>query len=333
MLGFLLLVGNPGPPLAEFREIVTAPDSVEFVELTLSLLKGYTIDLSDCFIVTPGCTTHFKEGATVEGDVPFVLDTSLLEAPISLPDSTGFIRMVGPEGIYGWLDYSPNERACGSRTRTPPPGQSSSSRGMGWRWWYYDATPTPGAGNDDMDADTNIIWGHVYDGETGQPIGGAQVDFGIDLGCFYPNYDTVHTESQPDGSYSVGAGVAPSYARVYVRHDGYGDWFMDSLDIPYNFVHLEQDIYLYSLGATEASSSPAPFLRLYPNPTPGLLKLSWLKGPQDVFIYDVLGREVKALPGELGYAEVNLPPGVYFVKRGEQRIRAIVKGPVYQGGE
>jgi len=78
------------------------------------------------------------------------------------------------------------------------------------------------------------------------------------------------------------------------------------------------------LGATEIGEN-ADYLRLFPNPSPGLLKLSWSRGPQDVFIYDVLGRELKALPGELGYAELNLPPGVYIVKRGEQRIRAVVR--------
>ncbi len=99
---------------------------------------------------------------------------------------------------------------------------------------------------------------------------------------------------------------------------------MDSLDIPYNFVHLEQDIYLYSLGTSE-SGEKTDYLRLFPNPTPGLLKLSWSKGPQDVFIYDVLGREMAALPGELGYAEVKLPPGVYFISRGKETIRAVVR--------
>ncbi|MGB9589296.1 MAG: hypothetical protein ACP5QG_06225 [candidate division WOR-3 bacterium] len=38
------------------------------------------------------------------------------------------------------------------------------------------------------------------------------------------------------------------------------------------------------------------FLKVWPNLTPGTLRISWSKGPADILIYDVMGRETDALP-------------------------------------
>ncbi|MEO0249990.1 MAG: hypothetical protein ABIN58_10780, partial [candidate division WOR-3 bacterium] len=221
-----------------------------------------------------------------------------------------------------WFEYGPNGSSCGQSSCAPPPGYSMAIS-PSLNWWYPDATPTPGADNDDWDADINTIEGVVFDAETGDPIQDAQLLFRGSMSICHPP-DTHLVYSGPDGSYW--SYIGPGWNRLIytISAPGY-DTLQDSLEYNCNWVHLEQDMYLNKTGVSESPGEEKAYLRLFPNPSPGLLKLSWSKGPGDVFIYDVLGREMRALPGELGYAEISLPPGVYFIKREEQTIRAIVR--------
>jgi len=313
---WLLLVGNPHWPIEVSEFYVGEMAEESWVEVT-----SYESALYGFRVVTSQCTVGIKPGSG--GDYRFVLDTSTLEGPLCLDAvSDTIIILDSLDQMWCWFEYGPEGSSCGQSSCAPSPGYSMAMS-PSLDWWYPDLTPTPGADNDDWDADINTIEGFVYDAETGDPIEGACLFFRGSMSLCHPP-DTHLVYSGPDGSYWTYIGPAYNALSYAVSAEGYST-LMDTIVYNCNWVHLEQDMYLTKTGTSESHGEERAYLKLFPNPSPGLLKLSWSKGPQDVFIYDVLGREVKALPGELGYAEINLPPGVYFVSRGEQRIRAVVR--------
>ncbi|MEO0140867.1 MAG: carboxypeptidase regulatory-like domain-containing protein [candidate division WOR-3 bacterium] len=314
---WLLLVGNPHMPIEVYEFYIGETAEESWVEV-----QGYVDSEESLKLVTSQCTVALKPGLNWD-DGLVVLDTSTLEGPLCFDPISDTIKILDTlDQVWCWFDYGPEGYSCGQSSCTPPPG-FSMAMSPNMNWWYPDPTPTPGAHNDDWERDTNTIEGTVRDAGTGEPIQGARVFFRGSMSlCHSPDTHLVY--SGTDGSYWTY--IAPGWNRLTytVSAPGY-DTLRDSLEYHCNWVHLEMDIYLNKTGTSESPGEEKAYLRLSPNPSPGLLKLSWSKGPQDVFIYDVLGREIKALPGELGYAEINLPPGVYLVSRGKERIRAIVK--------
>ena len=323
---WLLLVGNPSLPFY-INEIMVAPDSLEFAEMGSEFYQ----DMTGFKVITRSDTVQFKDGIVVDWGEIIVLDTSVLMGHLSLNDDMDTIKIVDPEGRDGYLFFnyspSPSYGSCYSAV-TPPGGLSAalfdSGDGFFAHYYYMDSTPTPGLPNDDRDGE-NRLYGLVLDQETGLPVSGATVYLHLQdhpCGYFYPQDLTDATDTA--GYYEIVYGPGRTLGIITTTAAGY-ETETDTLELPYNFVQIEHSIYLYPVDVAEGRGEPRPFLRLFPNPTPGLLKLSWSKGPQDVLIYDVLGREMTALPGELGGAEINLPPGVYFISRGKETIRAVVK--------
>jgi len=82
---------------------------------------------------------------------------------------------------------------------------------------------------------------------------------------------------------------------------------------------------LHYVGVAEGIARPGEYLAAFPNPSPGVMRLSWSPGPTPVVVYDVMGRVMENLPGEAGSANLSLPAGVYLVKRGDKTIRAVVR--------
>jgi len=322
----LVLLGNPAPEMM-VNELSVAPDTSEGIEIT-GVFGPY--DLSGWTVMTDLCTTAVKQGVIMDGcDQPFFINSELLEGELHLGDTAGFFKLVDTAGAI-WIDfeYYPGNESCEYGTVAPPWGWSASHFDNGISWYFYrDSTPTPGEPNDDLD--TNRIYGVVRDGETGDPILGAEVfvyltDYCCAYYWVYPRdyYDTT------DASGFFSMDICPTktnVALIWAEASGYAYSDTDSIEIVCNFVHIEHNIYLYPAGVTERSGDPASFLTVFPNPSPGILKLVWSPGPDPVAIYDVLGRSVKSLPGDLGEATISLEPGVYLVKRGNKTVRAILK--------
>ncbi|MEO0211463.1 MAG: hypothetical protein ABIN66_06370 [candidate division WOR-3 bacterium] len=329
-----ILLGNPLPPPIPINEFAVAPDSLERIELYNPTSRQ--IDLSGYSLWIWGhdfdTTLYVQEGVVIPPGGLVVLDESNLTGHPYLNDSAGGIHLTPPDtNVYTYfvVYYSPDWAYCHIPSSYPPPEGQSACAVFGESDWfissyYLDTTPSFGQANDDLGK--NTISGFVRNGVTGEPIGGAEVHVHLLYSpCFSEQLDYYDT-TDLDGTYYIELPMGRNRLEVRVNATGYYQYFHpETLLLPYNFYDLSLEIYLEPIVGQDEVISSGVFLKIYPNPSPGILKISWSKGPQDVFIYDVLGREIKALPGELGYAEINLPPGVYLVSRGKERIRAIVK--------
>lgn len=330
---FFILLGNPLPSPIPISEFAVAPDSMEKIELYNP--TNSPIDLSGYRVWIWGdgsYTLRVQEGVVISAGGIVVLDENNLTGHPYLNDSEGGIQVSSPDpNIYTYfmVHYSPDWAYCDIPSSYPPPDGQSACAVIGEPDWtfssyYLDKTPSFGQSNDDLG--TNTISGSVRNKLTGKPIQNAQVHVHLlYYPCFTDQRDYYDTTAE-DGSYHIELPMGRNRLEVRVNATGYYQYFHpETLLLPYNFYDLGLDVELEPIVGQEEGFSSGTYLRLFRNPTPGLLRLSWSKGPQDVFIYDVLGREMTALPGELGGAEINLPPGVYFISRDKETIRAVVK--------
>ncbi len=333
-MAFLILLGNPLPSPIPINEFAVAPDSMEKIELynpTISQidLSGYRVSISS---QEGSILLRVNNGVVIPPGGLVVLDETNMSGHPSMNDTLGEILISSPDtGSYNYflVMYSTSYIYCDIPSSYPPPEGYSACAVIGEHDWtfssyYLDETPSFGETNDDLG--TNTISGFVRDKSTGEPIQGAEVYVRLLLYPCFTNQRDYYGYTGEDGDYRIELPMGRNRLEVRVNAVGYYPYFHpETLLLPYNFYDISLDIYLEPLLGQEEGISSEAFLSIFPNPSPGLLKISWSKGPVDVFVYDVLGREAKSLPGELGYAELNLPPGVYFIKRGEQRIRAVVR--------
>ena len=333
MLLFILLE-NPLPPPIPIHEFAVAPDSLERMELFNP--TSYPIDLSGyrVYIWSHEGSTNLwvMNGVVIPPGGLVVLDENNLTGHPSMNDTLGGIQIASPDtGVYTsfLVMYSTGYAYCDIPSSYPPPDGQSACAVLGEQDWafssyYLDETPSFGQPNDNLG--TNTISGFVKDKSTDEPIQNAEVHVHLlCCPCFTDQRD-YYDYTEGDGSYYLELPMGRIELEVITSASGYYSYFHpETLLIPYNFYDLTLDIYMEPIVGQEEEIPSEVFLKIYPNPSPGLLKISWSKGPQDVFIYDVLGREVKTLPGEIGGAEINLLPGVYLVNRGEETIRATIR--------
>jgi hypothetical protein len=226
LLFALLVVASANPIMVKvINEFQIAPDDSERIELkyfqtpTLDTLFD-PLDLYGAHVITPAGTASIDTHLILPGNGFAVIDTSVLNGPFGLPDSTGFLKV-----SHGWLDTV----IYPSQVPAPPPTYSTAfyycyaydpyEGYIFYGDWYPDASPTFGGPNDDYPG--CVINGHVYDASA-QPITGAQIVVNASTGALPqpPFYKCCTTYTALDGSYVIDS-LLPFFYWVKVAGSSY----------------------------------------------------------------------------------------------------------------